>query len=100
MLELSHFLDEEVVNRVEMEVMSDRLRKEWDLPQEFKIIETRNKEIGITLNELEEVAWRMAGRYDDGEINTLKAMFSINRNKDSFDKAFYDNDMQSMKDFV
>lgn len=27
-------------------------------------------------------------------------MFSINRNKDTFDKAFYDNDMQSMEDFV
>ena len=25
-LELSHFLDEEVVNRVEMEIMSDNLR--------------------------------------------------------------------------
>jgi hypothetical protein len=42
----------------------------------------------------------MAGRYDDREINTLQAMFSINRNKDSFDKAFYDNDMQSMRDLI
>lgn len=70
------------------------------MPSDFKIIETRNKEIGITLNELEEVAWRMSGSYDDKEISTIKAMFSINRNKDHFDKAFYDNDMASMEEFI
>ena len=83
-----------------MEIMSDRIRNEWKLPSDFKIIETRNKEIGITLNELEEVAWRMSGIYTDSEIDTLKAMFSINRNRDSFDKAFYSSDMQSMENFV
>ena len=60
-LELSHFLDEEVINRVEMEVLSSKLTKDWGLPKDFKIIETRNKEIGMILNEMEELAWRMAG---------------------------------------
>jgi|DEB0MinimDraft_12_1074336.scaffolds.fasta_scaffold21400_3 hypothetical protein len=60
--------------------MSDRLKKEWDLPENFQIIETRNKEIGITLNELEEVAWRMAGTYDSRDVDTLEKMFSIQRN--------------------
>jgi len=59
-------------------------------------METRNKEISIVLNELEEVAWRMAGSYNEKEVQTLKTMFSITRNQDSFDKAFYENDMQSM----
>lgn len=85
-LELSHFLDEEVVNRVEMEVLSKKLTADWGLPKDFKIIETRNKEIGMILNELEEVAWRISGMFDQRDMETLETMFSINRNKDSFDK--------------
>jgi hypothetical protein len=34
-LELSHFLDEEVTNRVDMDIMSSRIREEWDLPEDF-----------------------------------------------------------------
>lgn len=34
-LEMSHFLDEEVVNKKELQLMSDRLRSEWNLPEEF-----------------------------------------------------------------
>jgi hypothetical protein len=60
-VELSHFLDEDVVNKVETEIYSDKLRSEWGLSADFKVIETRNKEIGLVLNELEEVAWRSAG---------------------------------------
>ena len=67
-LELSHFLDDEVINRVEMEVLSSKLTSDWGLPKDFKIIETRNKEIGMILNELEEVAWRMSGMYDQKDI--------------------------------
>lgn len=54
----------------------------------------------MVLNELEEVAWRMSGMYDQKDIKTLETMFSINRNKDSFDKQFYQTDMQSMKEFL
>ena len=34
-LELGHFLDEEVVNRVELQVLSERIKKEWELPESF-----------------------------------------------------------------
>ena len=46
-LELSHFLDDDFVNRVEMQLVSERLRKQWDLPEGFQLMETRNKEIGL-----------------------------------------------------
>lgn len=62
-LELSHFLDEEVVNKVESEMLSERLRHEWGVTKDFKIVETRNKEISIVLNELEELAYRAAGEF-------------------------------------
>jgi len=31
-VELSHFLDEEVINKVEIQIISKRIQKEWDLP--------------------------------------------------------------------
>jgi hypothetical protein len=49
-VELSHFLDEDVVNKVETEIFSDKLRKEWGLSKDFKAVETRNKEISTVLN--------------------------------------------------
>lgn len=48
-LEMSHFLDEELVNRVEVQLVSERLKKEWDLPASFQLLETRNKEVGLVL---------------------------------------------------
>ena len=48
-LEMSHFLDEELVNRVEVQLVSERLKKEWDLPVSFQLLETRNKEVGLVL---------------------------------------------------
>jgi len=76
-LEMSHFLDEEVINRVELEMLSGKEREKWNLPKDFQLIETRNKEIGLVFNELEEVSWRMAGMFDPREIESLKTMFSI-----------------------
>ena len=99
-LELSHFLDEEVVNKVETEIFSERLRKEWGLSPEFKIIETRNKEIGLVLNELEELAFRSAGMFTDKDVTYLKRMLSVKRNKDIIDQQFYDNDMKSLDTFI
>lgn len=63
-------------------------------------METRNKEIGLVINELEELAWRMAGMISEGELSTIKKMVSIQRNQDLFDREFYDNDMKSMEQFV
>jgi hypothetical protein len=99
-VELGHFIDEEVVNRVETEVFSDRLKKEWGLSQDFKVCETRNKEIGLVLNELEEVAWRSAGMLNEVEVKNIQAMISVKRNKDFFDKHFYPQDMASFRQFA
>lgn len=76
-LELSHFIDDEVVNRVEVQMMSDRIKQEWSLPKSFQLIESRNKEIGMLLNELEEFAWRSSGCLDETDLETLTQMFSI-----------------------
>ena len=52
------------------------------------------------INELEELAWRMAGRFDERDVETLKEMFSVARNKDHFDRQFYPQDMLSLEQFV
>lgn len=59
-------------------------------------METRNKEIGIVLNEMEEAMYRVSGMFDEKDWENVKKMVSIRRNQDTFDKAFYENDMQSM----
>lgn len=52
-------------------------------------MESRNKEIDIVLNELEEVVWRMSGMFSDKDYENIKKMISVDRNKDSFDKEYY-----------
>ena len=42
-------------------MFGDKLRRDWGLSKDFKVVETRNKEITLVLNELEELAWRSAG---------------------------------------
>lgn len=99
-LELAHFLDGEAVDRVELTVMSGRLREEWQLPEDFQIIETRNKEIGLLLNEVEELAWRGSGALSEQDTETLTKVLSIGRNKDYFDQQYYQQDMESLRDFL
>jgi hypothetical protein len=99
-LELSHFLDEEVVNKVETELFSERMRLEWGLSKDFRAVDSRNKEIGLVLNELEEVAWRSAGQFSEEDFAHVKGMLSIKRNKDYFDRQYFENDMASLKAFM
>ena len=52
------------------------------------------------MNELEEVAWRTAGRFTESDYEKIKNMVSVTRNKTSFDKVFYELDMKSLKEFI
>ncbi|CDW84758.1 UNKNOWN [Stylonychia lemnae] len=99
-LELSHFLDEEVINKVETEVYSDRLRKDWGISNDFKVIETRNKEISLVLNELEELAFRASGQFNDTDHEGIVKMYSLKRNRDVFDRSYYEMDLKSLKEFM
>ncbi len=93
-------MDEEVVNKIETEIYSDRLRNEWGISKDFRVIETRNKEISLVLNELEEVAFRTSGQFNDRDLENIKKMLSVKRNKDLFDKSYYETDMSSYKGFM
>jgi hypothetical protein len=52
------------------------------------------------LKRTEELAWRMAGCINDKEFDIIKQMVSIDRHEDHFDRQFYDNDMESMRQFI
>ena len=99
-LELGHLLDEDVVNKVESEMLSERLRREWGLSKDFRVVESRNKEISLVLNELEEMAYRSAGEFTQEDLGYLKGMLSVTRNKTLFDKSYYEMDMKSLDEFV
>lgn len=60
-VELAQVLDKEVIRNVEISCLQSELKKEWNLQQDFNLVETRNKEIDLVLQELEETAWRIAG---------------------------------------
>lgn len=49
---------------------------------------TRNKEIDLVLAELEELAWRVSGKFTDRDVRGIKEMLEIGRGEDLFDKAF------------
>lgn len=42
----------------------------------------------------------MAGQLNETDIATLKSMVSIGRNQDTFDRAFYEQDMRSLSEFI
>lgn len=67
-------------------MISNRIKNQWQLADDFSVVETRNKEISLVINELEELAWRMSGAFDERDVDTIKTMFSVTRNRDYFDK--------------
>jgi len=87
-LELSHILDEEVVDKTQMEILSQSLKVTWGLPEDFKVVETRNKEIDLVLDFAEEQAWRESGEFTSEEVQHMKNMLSIKRGKDTIDRDY------------
>jgi hypothetical protein len=41
------------------------------LSKDFKLVETRNKEIGMVMNELEEMLFRAAGMFSEKDLGYI-----------------------------
>ena len=52
-------------------------------------MDKRNKEIGMVMMELEELAWRCSGMFTENEYASVKQLVSVDRNWRAFDKEFY-----------
>jgi len=60
-LEMSHLVDQDTVRKIELTLLENQLKKDWDLRDEFKLANPRNKEADLALKEIEEMAWRLSG---------------------------------------
>jgi len=78
-IELSHFLDNDVLRNVEFTCLENTLRSEWELNDDFKLVDTVNKEAVLVSQELEEKAWREAGKFTENDISSLKEVVSVKR---------------------
>ena len=48
-VEVANFLETDTVRKVELSVLEGDLKKDWQLQDEFRLVEQRNKEIDTTL---------------------------------------------------
>jgi hypothetical protein len=99
MMELDHFLDDNCIKRIELELLGSMIKQEWDLPDEFRIADNHlsyNKEPSLIIQELTEKIWRHSAPFDANEVTVLTDMFLIKRGKDSFDREFSDQDKDSL----
>ena len=98
-LELSHFVDNDTVRKVELSFLEQKLKDEWELAKDFSLVEKRNKEIDLVMKEMEEVSWRAAAQFDHNEKKYLTDIVFFDRGFDAFDNAFLDMDRESFSNF-
>ena len=98
-LELSHFIDPETIRKVEVGFLEENLRREWQLAEDFNLIERRNKEIDLVMHEMEEVSWRAADMFDQQEKSYIQDIAFFDRGLDAFDNSFLDMDRESFDNF-
>ena len=98
-LELSNFLEEDTVRKVELSLLEGSLKKTWKLQDDFRLVEQRNKEVDYTLKELEEIKWRLGAALDQNDLSTMENMLGVDRGLDKFDQEFIGIDVESLKEF-
>lgn len=95
-LELVQVIDVQTVRDVELTILEDKIKNEWDLSQEFKLVRRRNKEIDFVLQEYEELVWRFSGQFGERDFQGMKDMLSVGRGEDHFDRQFIEQDEKSL----
>jgi len=98
-VEVTNFLDPDTVRKVELSVLEGNLKKEWKLSDGFGLVEKRNKEIDLTLKELEEIAWRLGSMLENKEFETIRNMLNAGRGLEKFDKIYHALDLDSLQEF-
>lgn len=86
-LELSHFIDEDVITRVE-----DKMRGFEDF--------SANKETSLINQEIEEQLWRRSGQMTEEDMGHFKEMYMTMRNKSYQDRLWWGLDMKSLDGFM
>ena len=87
------------MRKTELSLLEGSLKKTWKLQDDFRLVEQRNKEIDLTLKELEEIKWRLGAVLNEDDYETMKSMLGVGRGLDKFDKEFSEIDVESLKEF-
>jgi hypothetical protein len=87
-LELNHFIDNKTIQNLQTEIYMEEHKKHWGIAKDFKFTERRNKEIDLVMGELEEKAYRYAGKFNDDELKGMTEMMKCGRGEGVFDQAW------------
>lgn len=98
-LELGNFVDPETVRKVELGLLEENLKKEWELADDFRLVGSRNKEIDLVMKQMEELTWRVSSMLDKRDKHYIEDMVFVDRGLDAFDNAFLDTDKESFSAF-
>lgn len=98
-LELGNFVDPETVRKVELGLLEENLKKEWELADDFRLVGSRNKEIDLVMKQMEELTWRVSSMLDKRDKQYIEDMVFVDRGLDAFDNAFLDTDKESFSAF-
>ena len=59
------------MRKTELSLLEGSLKKTWKLQDDFRLVEQRNKEIDLTLKELEEIKWRLGAVLNEDDYETM-----------------------------
>jgi hypothetical protein len=65
LLEISHLIDRDTIKKTELKLLEKNLKAEFNLSEDFNLVEQRNKELDFVQKEFEEISWRIAATFDD-----------------------------------
>jgi hypothetical protein len=105
LFELSHFIDDYLVNRVEFFVIEQRLLKEWGIQPDFKGLSKlkplwNNKGLWWQGSALEEYLWRKSGQFSEKDFQDFFTLFGYESNKSFKDLTYWKMDMESFKEMM
>ena len=88
--------DHQSTRDVEISCLQELIGQKWQLSKDFKLVTRRNRQIDIITEELEELAFRTAGQFNQKEKEAIKNVFNVGRGADFYDKAFKPTDDLSL----
>ena len=105
-LELSHFIDDEVINRVEFMVTEMNELRKWKglMPRgDGRSVlkpEWENKEIALRQKEMEEQMWLQAGVMTPSDLQKFEEFFWFLKRNTRLGRLWYDYDIESWREFA
>lgn len=85
---------------VELTCLSETMKNDWQLGDEFNLVSRRNKEIDHVMERYEEVTYRSAGCFNERDQQTIKDMYLLGRGITTYDREFLQKDISSLDEFI